>query len=220
MAGSPETETTPMTDAELRVVREHLGLTTRWLADHLSVAERSIHRWENGDRDVPDGVRVAVEDLERVTAELVTAAVGACSDARDPGMLTYRSDIDYRAAHPVQPWPASWHRALVARVAQEVPGLEINYWSADMTQNPDTKITIPSTTLFAVEETRNLLRVYLPGRESQVGEIRKNARAGGWVPSWGAAGDGSGPEADLRVGPPQKTRQAALAWIASFMSQT
>ena len=32
-----------MSGAELRCLREWLGLTTRWLADHLGVAERSIH---------------------------------------------------------------------------------------------------------------------------------------------------------------------------------
>lgn len=117
----------PMTGAELRVVREWLGLTTRWLADHLDVAERSIHRWESGERPIPDGVRLAVERLEQATSEIVEAAVTACNDAPDPGLITYRSDGEYAEHHPEQPWPASWHRAVVARVAHEVPGLTITY---------------------------------------------------------------------------------------------
>lgn len=117
-----------MTGAELKVVREWLGLTTRWLADHLDVAERTVHRWEMGVSPIPEGVRVEVEKLEARTAEIVSAAVDACNDARDPALLTYRTDEDYHAHHPEQPWPASWHRALVARVAHEVPGLVIDYW--------------------------------------------------------------------------------------------
>lgn len=119
-----------MTDAELKVVREHLGLTTRWLAEHLRVAERTVHRWEMGVSPIPDGVRVAVEALEQETALLVGAAADACCDAADPAMLTYRIDADYHTHHPEQLWPASWHRALVARVAHEVPGLEIVYWAS------------------------------------------------------------------------------------------
>lgn len=119
----------PMTAAELRVVREFLGLTTRWLAEHLEVAERTVHRWEDGTSVVPDGVRVEVERLEEATAQVVSAAIAACNDMRDPAILTYRTDADYRRHHPEQPWEARWHRAVVARVAQEVPGLEISYWA-------------------------------------------------------------------------------------------
>ncbi|WP_331754291.1 hypothetical protein [Streptomyces sp. NBC_00826] len=50
----------------------------------------------------------------------------------DPGVLTYRTDTEYHAAHPEIPFPASWRgtaprRAAVARIAQEVPGLAIAY---------------------------------------------------------------------------------------------
>ncbi len=119
-----------MSGAELRVVREHIGLTVDWLAAHLHVAPRSIHRWEAGERDIPDGIRDAVETLEARTAEHVTAAVEACNTSRDPALATYRTDGEYRAHHPELTWPASWHRAVVARVAQEVPGLVIGYWAA------------------------------------------------------------------------------------------
>jgi len=42
-------------------------------------------------------------------------------------VVTYRSDEQYHAAYPEIPFPASWHRAVVARIAQEVPGLAIAY---------------------------------------------------------------------------------------------
>ena len=120
----------PMSGAELRCLREWLGLTTRWLADHLDVAERSVHRWESGAYPVPAGVASDVLRLSEVAYDVLNGIVDRLLDLPDPGVVTYRSDADYRAHHPEQDWPASWHRALCARLADEVPGLRIAYWHA------------------------------------------------------------------------------------------
>lgn len=126
----------PMTDAELRVVREFLGLTGDWMAEHLGVQGRSWRRWESGTVPIPTGVRVRIEQLELVAAETVEQAVTALNDtAEDPAVITYRTDDAYRAAHPEAPFPASYHRAIVARIAQEVPGLVIQY-SDDQADSP------------------------------------------------------------------------------------
>lgn len=119
----------PMSGAELRCLREWLGLTTRWLADHLGVAERSVHRWESGVRDVPQGVADEVLRLSEITYDVLNGLVDHLIDMPDPGVYTYTSDADYRHHHPEVDWPASWHRALCARLADEVPGLRITYWS-------------------------------------------------------------------------------------------
>lgn len=116
-----------MTDAELRTIREHLGLTTRWVADHLGVAERSVHRWESGERDVPDGVRRQLEQWEIDTATTIDRAVIGLMDLPDPAVATYRSDEHYRQHEPDALWPALWHRATIARIAERVPGLIIAY---------------------------------------------------------------------------------------------
>lgn len=124
----------PMTPAEMKVVREYLGLTTLWLAEHLVVAERTIHRWEAGASRIPDGVRTRIEALETAAAETVTATVEHYEHIRDPTevpLLTYRTDDDYRTHHPEVTYPASWHRAIAARVANEVPGLTIVYWASE-----------------------------------------------------------------------------------------
>lgn len=123
--GMPDDER--MTDAELRVVREHLGLTGEWLAKHLGVSDRTVRHWEQGRYAIPEGVRLAIEQLEHVTAQAVGEAVQQLLDAPEPTVITYRSDAEYRAAHPEIPFPASWHRAVIGRVAQEVPGLSITY---------------------------------------------------------------------------------------------
>ncbi len=119
-----------MTDAEFRVVREYLGLTGDWLARHLGVSPRTVRHWEQGKYPIPDGVRLEMEDLERRTSEFVSGVIEKLMDIPDPGLVTYRTDAEYHAAVPESPFPASWHRAVIARVAQEVPALAIVYADA------------------------------------------------------------------------------------------
>ena len=117
----------PMNGAELQMVRAFLGLPVEWLAAQLGVQIHSIRGWEAGDKPVPGRVSLAIRDLEAATGEAVGDAIAELLDANDVAALTYRCDMDYQAAYPDTPWPASWHRAVIARVAQEVPGLVIRY---------------------------------------------------------------------------------------------
>ncbi|KAF0646289.1 MULTISPECIES: helix-turn-helix domain-containing protein [Streptomyces] len=123
--GMPEDER--MNPAEFKVVREFLGLTGDWLAHHLEVSPRTVRHWEAGKYAIPDGVRLAIEDLEARTGEYVSQLIEKLLDLPEPGVITYRDDAEYHAAHPESGWPASWHRAVVARVAQEVPGLAMAF---------------------------------------------------------------------------------------------
>jgi transcriptional regulator with XRE-family HTH domain len=123
--GMPEDER--MTSAEFKVVREFLGLTGDWLARHLGVSSRTVRHWEQGKYAIPDGVRLEIESLESDTGEFVGGIVEKLMDLPDPVVITYRDDAEYHAAHPESPFPASWHRAVIARVAQEVPGLSIAF---------------------------------------------------------------------------------------------
>ncbi|MEO3976288.1 helix-turn-helix transcriptional regulator [Streptomyces sp. CAU 1734] len=123
----PMPEDERMTDAEFRVVRDWLGLTGDWLAAHLGVSPRAVRHWEQGKYPVPDRVRLEMENLEAHASAAVGTAVAALLDTPEPGILTYRTDAEYHAAHPEVSLPASWHRAVVARIAQAVPGLAIAY---------------------------------------------------------------------------------------------
>lgn len=118
-------ERDPMTGAALRCIRERLGLTTRWLADHLDVAERSVHRWESGAWPVPDGVRRELEVLQARHAGLVDQLVAGLVEMPDPVLTTYRTDDD--AAGCGESMPASWHRALVGRVLEQYRGATVVY---------------------------------------------------------------------------------------------
>ncbi|BAC68767.1 hypothetical protein AQJ43_11225 [Streptomyces avermitilis] len=118
-----------MTPAEFRVVREFLGLTGGWLAEHVGVSPNTVERWEQGEERIPAAVRGALGDLGRLTGEFVAEVVNSLVDLPEPGIVTYRDDAEYHAAHPESGYPAAWHRAVVARVAQEIPGLSIAYAS-------------------------------------------------------------------------------------------
>jgi len=127
--GMPEDER--MTGAELRMVRDYLGLTGDWLAAHLKVSPRTVRHWEHGRHPIPDGVRLAVEHLEELTAQQVHAYSTALLDVPDPCVVTYRNDAEYEAAAPGAGWPAGWHRQVLARVAERVPGLRVIYAPLD-----------------------------------------------------------------------------------------
>ncbi|MCG2805761.1 DUF1870 family protein [Propionicimonas sp.] len=117
-----------MSAAEFRCLREWLGLTTSWVAEHVGVAERSVHRWEAGAMRVPEAVGAKMLQVSEVTYDALNTAVDHLMDLSEPSIWTYRTDDDYRTHHPELDWPASWHRALCARIADEVPGLRIDYW--------------------------------------------------------------------------------------------
>lgn len=118
VGGFPEPDgTQPMSDAELRMVRDFLGLSAEWLAGHLGVALRTVRRWESGHSLIPDGVRVQVEELEAVAAGQVGAVVDALADSPDAVLTLVLGGAGG--------FPDSWWRMVAARVAQEVPGLHV-----------------------------------------------------------------------------------------------
>lgn len=123
--GMPDDER--MTAAEFRVVREFLGLTGDWLAAYLDVTDRTVRHWEQGKYPIPDGVRLQIEELEQTTADHVGAIVDGLAGRTEPAVHTFRADDDLYGHHPETGFPSSWHRAVIARVAQEVNALSIRF---------------------------------------------------------------------------------------------
>lgn len=121
--GMPEDER--MQGIELKMVREWLGVSGDWLAEHLGVTPRTVRHWESGRYTIPDGVRLEVEHLETLTAQAVTAGVETLMGVPEPAVVTYYTDDQYENHEPGTMWPATWHRRVIARIAQEVPGLVI-----------------------------------------------------------------------------------------------
>jgi len=116
-----------MNAAELRVIREHLGLTGDALAAHLRVSGRTVRHWEEGKYPVPGGVATEIAKLETHTADFVRQLADSLADRPAPLIETYRTDADYREHDPQGALPASWHRAAVARVRDLLPDACVVY---------------------------------------------------------------------------------------------
>ena len=121
-----------MTAAEFRVLRDHLGLTGEWLAEHLQVTLRTVRRWDAGTSPIPGGVAATMWELEAESDAFVTAVVEELrADGPDEDgsawVTTYASDAAYRAEHPDLDWPAAWHRAAMGRVVRELDWVRITY---------------------------------------------------------------------------------------------
>lgn len=120
-----------MTDAELRVTRERLGLSADWLCEHLGVQIRTWRRWEGGTAPIPAGVR---NDLTTITEATRQLAATLAATARETGQIvTYRNDDAYRAAEPDSVYPSGWHRAAAAAAAESV-GTEASIVYCDLAQ--------------------------------------------------------------------------------------
>jgi hypothetical protein len=116
-----------MLDAELRCAREWLGLSDEWLAAHHGVELHTLRQWEAGTSPIPDSVRLTIKQLEELTAGSVDTLISMFVDRPHPKVSVYRSDAEYHTAAPGAVMPASWHRMVVMRTANELPGLSIVY---------------------------------------------------------------------------------------------
>lgn len=114
-----------MTSAELKTFRESLGLTVGWLAAQANVRERTVRYWESGRTRVPDDVTAIIKDAED-KAQLAVDAVmeyATLKTERRPGesidLRRFRDDAELWRWHPtMEPLPATWHAAALARAAR------------------------------------------------------------------------------------------------------
>lgn len=127
-----------MTPADFKTIRESLGLSAQWLATAVHVDQRTVRRWEDGA--IP--LRADVVDLltrldEQMAADVgaevdrVLADLGAAGGADPASVLDRLSPDDWpvleipRVDTDVtggRGLPASYHRAVAARLRQELGG--------------------------------------------------------------------------------------------------
>jgi transcriptional regulator with XRE-family HTH domain len=118
---------TNMIDAELKIIREALGLTGDNLASMLDVSPRTVRNWEQGKYPIPDGVS---DEVHTLLVEMQISAHLSAMDLKNkdnPTITVYRTDEEYRQHNPDGPRCAGWTRAHAARVFQMVPNLRIRY---------------------------------------------------------------------------------------------
>lgn len=109
-----------MTPAEFRSLREHLGLSPRWLADRLGVAERVVTRMETGeyqaraellDQDRRDRSVALWDRAQQLLAELRSDADRQVDRLLGARVLTVpRTDRESPDG-----MPAAWHRRIAWR---------------------------------------------------------------------------------------------------------
>lgn len=123
-----------MTGAELKTIRESLGLPLQWVADQAGVQLRSAQYWESGQRSVPEDVADMVRRIDRAIWHRVAEAVGQISAAADEvgnlpeqiDLLRYRTDADlWRYQPDFAPLPATCHGMMLARFAREIQPLGV-----------------------------------------------------------------------------------------------
>jgi hypothetical protein len=115
-----------VTPAEFRCLYEYLGVTRAWVARFLDTEEAVVARWEAVVQPIPASAANDLRGVARLTGELVHKLA---TDLQCGGVVTtYRSDAQFRAADPFGlTYPASWHRAIAARVADMALGVTIKY---------------------------------------------------------------------------------------------
>lgn len=123
-----------MTPAEFRILRERLGLTTNWLAEHYGVRHRQVQRWDRGEKtnvtpgrsavlqSIPAERAAALRELEQLTDQVIDDMVRelrtqARAKQGPPAVQTYVTDEQYQE-HEAGPWTSAWHRAAVGRAVK------------------------------------------------------------------------------------------------------
>lgn len=116
---------TRMSAAEFKVARERLGLTASWVATQLGVADRSVARWEAGDMPVSREAESVINAVHKYTNRMVMTQLRKLKAPKGSDtvlLYTFRRDEDMDPAgiwtdQEVGPLPASWHRAMIGRIA-------------------------------------------------------------------------------------------------------
>lgn len=114
-----------MNDAEFRVIREALGITTDKLAILLSTTATQIQRWEHGTDSIPSTVSTNLNKIIVATETMILAEI---EKARTLGYIeTFRQDVELEAHAPEYASLGSlWHRR-VANEVQAETDLSIRY---------------------------------------------------------------------------------------------
>ena len=110
-AGEPD-----MSPAELKCLREYLGLTTRWMSLRFGVSEYSVQRWER-DRTPPHDIAHWIRDMKREFDDQVDVDVLAADDT----IIVPRTDEDSPSILPA----ATYRRMAMMTVGRA--GCRIEY---------------------------------------------------------------------------------------------
>lgn len=101
-----------MSGAELKVRLTGLGLTPGWLADHIGISVRTVHRWCN-DPVVPYAAAAAVWMISQRSNKELGRLI---EQAHTTGVIrTQRTDRNIPPEQAALHLPAAWHRAIASK---------------------------------------------------------------------------------------------------------
>lgn len=147
-----------MTSAELKTMREAVGLTVPELAALADVQERTVRYWESGRNQVPEDVTDLVSRIDAMlnslvaqTVDLVRSKIKAHGKPIGITLLRYRENADlWRFRPDFKPLPTTTHGALLARtraaladlhVETRIVYMESSAYSTWLDGKPDTEST-------------------------------------------------------------------------------
>jgi DNA-binding XRE family transcriptional regulator len=127
-----------VTPADFKTIRESLGISAQWLATAVHVDQRTVRRWEDGaiplradvvdlltrlDEQMAADVGTEVDQvlayLDAIPGTELAALLDSLSPDDCPVLEIPRVDTDVT---DVRGLPASYHRAVAARVRQRLGG--------------------------------------------------------------------------------------------------
>lgn len=118
-----------MTGAELKTIRESLLLSAQGLAERLAQDRllpvgnvRTVQRWEEGARPVPEDIAAAVRALDAAVETMVQRGLGmvraAVRQSAPVVLLRYESELDHRRYHPEDARASMTHRLHTAALVR------------------------------------------------------------------------------------------------------
>ncbi|MDH5217470.1 MAG: DUF1870 family protein [Gammaproteobacteria bacterium] len=105
--------------AELKTIRESLGLTSQWLADQVGVRLRTVQYWESGRNSVPQDVEELLQNIDASINQSVSETLKLVSEkeANDLVLIRYKNDEDLWHYRPdMKPLPATCHASMLSRI--------------------------------------------------------------------------------------------------------
>ncbi len=120
-----------MTSAELKTLRESLGLSQSWLQRQAGVNQiRTVQHWESGRNNVPEDVAQLMlstqAKLEHIVAQTIKFVKSQKAKPQIIDLVRYRTDEELWEAHPdFHPLPATFHAAMLQRTVDELRQLGV-----------------------------------------------------------------------------------------------
>jgi hypothetical protein len=114
----------PLTPAALKSGLDYMGLSAVWFAHRCDVTKRTVFRWFDGVSPIPERAVEAFSEVWNFTQQAALAVFEEV-DNDQPVLITYRTDVEYWKVIESDEYPASWHRALIVRVADHLNGIPV-----------------------------------------------------------------------------------------------